>query len=574
MLTPGYYAHCADEALVLYGKLEERITRDIVRRIVKTGYVTETAKWQAEMLQQSGMLYDDILNEVAETSGASREAIQAVFEDAGVQSVNFDNKIYQSAGLNPVPLHLSEVGMQTLLAGVLKTNGELANLTKTTANTAQTAYINACSIAEMEITSGAFDHNTAIRHAIDSAMEQGVSVKYPSGHVDKLDVAVRRSVMTGVSQTTGKISLANARDMGTDLMEITAHGGARPSHAKWQGMIVSLSGRKGYLSLKDIEYGEGNGFKGYNCRHDWFPYIEGLSSRAYTDEQLKSYQDKTVTYNGKEIPQYEAEQKQRAMERQIREERRKLAGYDEAIKCMQDADSKASLQGEFDSLAVEMKSHESIYKDFSSQTGLPTQTERIQVKGFNRSVSQKAVQAKKKTGQYKGLSAKISGKGIPEHEEPKLIKTIDFTDKKAVKKEIEKFEKEAVNKSFETACVITQKGKVYHCFGVKDRVFPDFDLKDELKGAIISHNHPITETAHSFSDDDLSLFMKYELKMMRGCDRLYTYEFTRNARDIDEIFDIDIDLIKFEDWQHFSIVRTAQTYGVGYRRWRNDKRTS
>ena len=90
----------------------------------------------------------------------------------------------------------------------------------------------------------------------------------------------------------------------------------RPSHAEWQGKIVSLSGREGYLSTDDIGYGTGAGFKGYNCRHDWFPFFEGISERAYSDKELEQRKNETVTYEGKEMSRYDAEQKQRAMERQ------------------------------------------------------------------------------------------------------------------------------------------------------------------------------------------------------------------------------------------------------------------
>ena len=68
---------------------------------------------------------------------------------------------------------------------------------------------------------------------------------------------------------TGEIFLANARDMDQDIMEISAHAGARPSHAEWQGQIVSLSGdNTKYLSLDDIGYGDVDGFLGANCRHN------------------------------------------------------------------------------------------------------------------------------------------------------------------------------------------------------------------------------------------------------------------------------------------------------------------
>ncbi len=158
----------------------------------------------------------------------------------------------------------------------------------TTASQAQQAYIRAATLAEMQIESGAFDYATAIRNAVQSAAQEGAWVSYPSGHRDRLDVAVRRAVLTGVGQTTGQIGLAYAQDMGCDLMEITAHAGARPSHAAWQGKLVSLSGRTGYLSLRDIGYNTGPGFKGWNCRHDWFPFFEGLSESAYPRSEIET----------------------------------------------------------------------------------------------------------------------------------------------------------------------------------------------------------------------------------------------------------------------------------------------
>lgn len=167
----------------------------------------------------------------------------------------------------------------------------------------------------------------------------------------------------------------------------------------------------------------------------------------------------------------------------------------------------------------------------------------------------------------KGLGAKIGGDGIPEHEEPVILKRIDYNDKKSVIKELKNFEKDAINESIETACVITKTGEVFKCFGVEDRVFPDFDLKDKLKGSSVSHNHLIGETAYTFSVDDLSLFMEYDLEVLRGCDKKYTYEFTRDAMQIDVEPD---DWMNFENYSHADIIRRAKEYGIGYRRWLNE----
>lgn len=168
---------------------------------------------------------------------------------------------------------------------------------------------------------------------------------------------------------------------------------------------------------------------------------------------------------------------------------------------------------------------------------------------------------------YQGLAAKIGGEGIPDHEEPVLVKTIDYSNKNAVKNELQQFEKSAIKENIETACVITKDGEVFNCFGVSDRVFPDYDLKEKLKGASVTHNHPIDETSYSFSSADMQLFMEYNLEVLRGCDEVYTYEFTRNAKDIDDMVD---DWFNEENYQHCWIIEHAKMYGIGYRRWKNE----
>ena len=389
MLPPDYLEHIADDILNLYTQLDQSIVRDIVRRLIKTGRVTDTAAWQIQKAQESGLLYTEVVSEVSRITGASENSVKALFEDAGVASIEYDSQIYEAAGLSPPPLPMSPTAYQVLNAGITKTNGYLTNLTMTTANQAQQAYIKAATLAEMQVESGAFSYNAAIKNAVHQAAKEGAWVQYPTGHRDRIDVAVRRAVLTGVGQTTGEISLSYAQDMGCDLMEITAHAGARPEHAVWQGKIVSLSGRRGYLSLSDIGYGTGPGFKGWNCRHDWFPFFEGLSSSAYPREKLEEFENRTVSYNGQKIPYYDATQMQRAMERRIRATKRDLAGFDEAMK------NGLDMRGEFNTASVKLKRQEAALKDFLNQTGLMKDSARTQALGFGRSQAQKAVWANK-----------------------------------------------------------------------------------------------------------------------------------------------------------------------------------
>lgn len=414
MLTPEQLAHCADDIINLYSQLEEEIVRDIARRIAKTGIMTDTGIWQAQHMQELGTLHSDVLSSVAKYCDRTESELKKLFEDAGVTATEYDNEIYRQNGLNPKSLKVSDVQMQLLEAGFKKTQGNLSNLTLTTAVSSQTSFINACSLAELKASSGAFTPQQAIADAIRQVAQDGAFVIYPSGHRDRLDVAVRRNVMTGIGQTTGQICLANAQELGCDLMEITAHAGARPSHAAWQGQIVSLSGQRGYLSLSDIGYGTGDGFKGWNCRHDWYPYFEG-SSRMYSAKGLEELNAKNIEYpDGSMHTLYEAEQQQRAFERKIRATKRTLAACDEALNNLSDEELLQKLEKNFSHYSVKLKRQESELNSFCNKTGLLKDNSRSQAYGFGRSTAQKAVWRKKKT--------------VAKSAEKSIIKSIDIDD--------------------------------------------------------------------------------------------------------------------------------------------------
>lgn len=403
MLTPSEYEHLCDQLITLYDELDRAIIDDMVRRMMRIGKVSDATSWQAKQLQEAGLLYEDIISEIAKHSDASAAHVRTLFEDAGVQSVRNDNHYYTDAGLEGI-IRLSDAALQTLNAGYVKCRGELRNLTLTTANTAQTAYLNACDLAYMEVSSGTMDYGTAIRRAVQSAADEGSKVLYPSGHCDRLDVAVRRSVLTGVGQTVRQLSAINAGDMGCDIMEITAHSGARPSHAEWQGKLVSLSGANAgriidgvkVLTTNDIGYGTGDGFGGWNCRHDWFPFIEGVSSRVYSDERLAELNARNIEYNGKMYTEYEIDQMQRALERDIRARKRAVSAADTAVKNAPDEATVKQMKELFTAESVKLKKAEKKLSTFLDQTGSLPDSTRVWVNGFGRSTAQRAVWASKK----------------------------------------------------------------------------------------------------------------------------------------------------------------------------------
>ena len=164
--------------------------------------------------------------------------------------------------------------------------------------------------------------------------------------------------------------------MGWDLMELTAHSGARPEHAHWQGKIVSRSGQKGYLSLRDIGYGEATGFKGINCRHDWYPYYKG-SARAYTQKELNKWKNEKVEYNGKKISKYEATQKQRAFERKIRQDKKDLKAQQAILTSKDKNIDIEQVKNEIRNIKAKQNNHNAQLDDFLNQTRLRKDINRL-----------------------------------------------------------------------------------------------------------------------------------------------------------------------------------------------------
>lgn len=380
MLTPDYIAHCADTILGLYDELDRAIIADISRRIVKTGGITPTAAHQIDKVQQSGMLIADVTKQIAVVTNISEQEVQRLFNEAGITGLQNDARPLMVAGIQ-TDTHLSRQMEQLLKANISKTNGDLKNLTMTTGVTASDKYLEAVSEALMKVQSGAFSYDKAIRDAIKAAAIDGNYVSYLSGKKDCLDVAIRRSVLTGLNQTAAKLTEMYAADMGCEYYETSAHAGARPSHAQWQGRVFKIEGATAdYPNFEDSTgYGTGAGLCGWNCRHSFYPFWPGISLPAYTKEMLDAYDAPRYEYNGEALTEYEVSQLMRERERGIRATKREIAGYQAAIDASGDAKLRASLQSEYDAASVKLRQQRAQYNDLCRQTHHPPDNTRTGV---------------------------------------------------------------------------------------------------------------------------------------------------------------------------------------------------
>lgn len=481
MLTQSDFINIEKQAAALYESLELEIIEEIATRIAKVGYANTVVLNDIQIAQEMGALYTDIIYLVAKYNNTSYEEVAKIFEEAGAKTLSRDDFIYKEAGLNPVPIKQSRPIMQTMSATIEKTAGNLQNLVMTTASVAQTQFYNAMNMAYLEVSTGVKSYSQSILDAIDNISSQGATITYPSGRNMSLESAVRMNIITGVNQTCGKLQELRADEVGWDLMELTAHSGARPSHASWQGKIVSRSGKKGYLSLDDIGYGTATGFKGVNCRHDWYPYYKG-SARTYTQEQLDAWENEKVTYNGKEYSKYDATQLQRAMERRIRADKKELAGLQGILTSTKDNKLIEDTKTKFGRRSLIYKTHQNELDDFIQQTSLRKDNNRLYVGKQDKNISTQVANVTKIANKYNNsdiVGSKVNGIKITEIGEHIISRTyarnVTFENVQDTLKNPIKYGKIRTDKSQQikgencTVVINTETGKLITAFPKKTK---------------------------------------------------------------------------------------------------------
>ena len=399
MLAPDYLDHAPDRLVLLWQQVEDDILRDVARRISKMDTLTPTANWQLWRYEQTEALRQDVVKKLARYTGKSEAEIRRLMQEAATRAMEAEDEIYYHYGKEPTPFAENETLQALLNAGYQQTAGTFHNLTATTANTVSGQFEAALDRAHLKVSSGAFDYKSAVKSAVDSLADTMKYVTYPTGHTDTLEVAARRAVLTGVNQTGAKLQVARADEMGVEFFETTAHGGARPSHAEWQGRQFHRGGAVDYMgkNYPDFEaatgYGTGAGLCGWNCRHTFFAIFPELGAPpAWTQESLEALNARDIEYNGGRYIRYEISQMQRARERTVRKYKRRYLAEDAA-----GADTTAS--------AVKLRQARQELADFISATGGRADSARTSVAGFGRSEGSKATwAAKKNSSVYSSLN--------------------------------------------------------------------------------------------------------------------------------------------------------------------------
>ena len=383
--TPELLDDMPEELAELYRGLEDTLLMEICSRLKAADELNEVTVQDIKALRSHGIDLKEIEKAIRKTTGISEQKLNKLLDDVVERNQQYYTELIDLAHITQPETLVSvedtwaiyEQTKQTM-RNITRSMGFLVDAGRTTLPPAK-AYQWALDAATLKVESGAISYGQAIKDAVRELASGGLRVvDYESGHRDHVDVAARRAVMTGVSQLCSKYTEQAAEYLETPYYEVSAHAGARDvpgqspwsSHKEWQGKVYSTRTNDIYPNIYSVcGLGEVDGLEGINCRHRRYPWVEGVSERTYTDEQLAHIDDGLgCKFDGKEYSPYEATQFQRSIERSIRKLKREKTAY-----------NAAGLSEKEQSVNIRLRRLNAKYKAFSKRAGLPEQKERLKV---------------------------------------------------------------------------------------------------------------------------------------------------------------------------------------------------
>ncbi len=513
--TPEVLDALPESVAELFRQVEDDVLEGICTKLEAARYLARITVPDLKKLRDVSNA--DIERMIQDATGKGKTKIQSIMSDVVTQNTRFYTDMQSQMGLTSFRPILtgtvtSAIQQQTLdtyqnLSGSM---GFLVDSGRTMLKPAK-AYQWAIDNAIIQIQSGAMNYEQAIRYAVRTLAKSGIkTVSYESGKIDQMDVAVRRAVLTGANQLCLKFAEKAMDSLYTDLVEVSAHVGARnrgfepANHEMWQGKVYRWT-EKPRLSTGDYPdfirhtgYGSGEGLGGWNCRHSFHAFVEGVSERTYTDDELNAMKGKnrTFQYEGREYDGYTATQKQREIERTLRRLKRERSSY-----------KAAGLTDEYNAVNAKIRRLTYKYQQFSKKAGLPEQRERTKVQ---------YTESNELNQKNRGKKVAITDQAI---EKVGVVKPHGLAD--GMENELQKTHKSLLeyardeNDSNEVACLINNttgkrtpfvKGDVDSVEIEADPVSFHWLHTGGIQNLTLCHNHP---GSSYFSMNDISLFMNY-----------------------------------------------------------------
>lgn len=564
MFTPTEIEALPSAMEQLYRSLQLNIMSDLTERLKANGEeITSAADWQINRLYELGVSKDEIDSLIQSTLDVSDDEIDRIYDEVVKSGYSRNEELYTSKGKEYIPYAENKQLQQLVKAVKNQTKSEYRNITGSLGFAVRNAdntlsftpladfYQRTLDNGLMQIVSGAVDYNTVLKRAVKAMTDSGLrTVDYASGWSNRVDVAARRALMTGFNQVVAKVNEDNAEQLGTEYFEVSYHRGARPTHQVWQGRVYSKKELETVCGLGTV-----TGLCGANCYHSYSPFIKGIDTLTYSEEELDRMNEEENTpkeYNGRQYTAYEAQQRQRQLETAMRADRQKI---------------ELLTQGgaDYDTITgakVRYFQRQDEYVKFSKAMGLPEQWERVTVNGKN-ALGSKLPKKAESVNKITAENVAKSGKSVIIKEKSKKpitpitdkaisrIPKVDiegYTEEQCLEiqkqhKELLKFSKEQ-NENKEVAFVLkndVSKMITEPIKGTDEKI--DFGSALQGKDLFVMHNHPRNS---SYSLNDIIEFIKN--------DSIKTFTIVKNDGNIEV-------LTKLKGYDRLSLLTELQRMG-------------
>ena len=311
MLTPEYLDKIAytNKIVEMYQELNTKLTKQIISKLKETGDISTFTKHQLKVLAKRGgrEVFIEALNTTSALSSKRKKELAALFTEITKYDLESYKTLYDYRGKE---MQLSESQLKILNNAVRVTDKELKNFTKTIAFSMQEEYVNAIDEMYLQVGTGAVDYQTAFRKTTNTLAEKGVTLTTKNGVQRSLDAAVRQNVLYGIKQNARELNKDIGKYLGCDGVQINISPNCRDDHRPINGQVFKLNSRAWRRHKHLLE--------DFNCQHYESYIITDIEDNIYSKEEIEKANTRTIKYKGEEIPYYQATQKQRALERQIR----------------------------------------------------------------------------------------------------------------------------------------------------------------------------------------------------------------------------------------------------------------
>lgn len=300
MITPQRMSEFEKNKIIdMFSKLNQDLTSSIIKKLQQNEDISSFTKAQMRVLARQGgkEVFNEALNKVNGLSRERKKQLLQLFNEIQNEQMKGYKETYEAKGLE----YEISGEVQTLVDSIYRrTNKDLKNLTRSIAFSSKTTYINALDDLYTKVASGSFDYSSAMKSTTNALAEKGITLKDSAGRNTSLETAVKRNLMTSLTQTANDIAKQVGDEIGANCVVIGHSPTCRPSHHPIDDVVMSLKEFKKYEYLTE-EFG---------CNHivnyDWRPEFDNKKQKTIFGNEHGTIKEITKNYNERQEQNYYA----------------------------------------------------------------------------------------------------------------------------------------------------------------------------------------------------------------------------------------------------------------------------